>query len=70
MDLRDSLAAGSPDARGRALELLKTPGQRFRARVALAAMAAAPTTSGRLLRRRANDSWVGAGGVRVPRNQS
>ncbi|PWU21813.1 MAG: hypothetical protein C5B48_10860 [Candidatus Rokuibacteriota bacterium] len=70
MDLRDSLAAGSSDARGRALELLRAPGQRFRARVALAAMAAAPTASGRFLRRRAKASWVGAGGVRVPRNQS
>jgi Glycosyl transferase family 2 len=70
MDLRDSLAAGSSDARGRALELLRVPGQNLRARVALAAMAAAPTASGRFLRRRANGSWVGAGGVRVPRGHS
>ena len=70
MDLRDSLAAGSPDARGQALALLRAPGQRFRGRMALAAMATAPATSGRFLRRRANGSWVGAGGVRVPRNQS
>lgn len=70
MDLRDSLAAGSSDARGRALDLLRARGQPFRARVALAAMAAAPVTAGRVLRRRANGSWVGAGGVRVPRSQS
>jgi glycosyl transferase family 2 len=69
MDLRDALAAGNPDARGLALELLRARGQRIRARVALAAMAAAPAASGRFLRRRANGSWVGAGGVRVPRNQ-
>jgi glycosyltransferase involved in cell wall biosynthesis len=70
MDLRKSLAAGNSDARRRALELLRTPGQRLRARVTLAAMAAAPAASGRLLRRRADSSWVGAGGVRVPRDQS
>ena len=70
MDLRDSLAAGSSDSRRRALELLRAPDQRLRARLALAAMAAAPAASGRFLRRRANASWVGAGGVRVPRNQS
>jgi glycosyltransferase involved in cell wall biosynthesis len=67
MDLRDSLAAGRSDARSRAVELLRAPGQRFRSRVALAAMAAAPAASGRLLRRRADGFWVGAGGVRVPR---
>jgi hypothetical protein len=70
MDLRDSLRAGRSDARGRALELLRAPRQRLRARVALAAMAAAPAASGRFLRRQANGSWVGAGGVRVPRDHS
>jgi hypothetical protein len=70
MDLRDSLAAGRSGARGHAIALLRAPGQRLRARVALAAMAAAPATAGRFLRRRANGSWVGAGGIRVPRNQS
>lgn len=70
MDLRDSLAAGRSEARGRALELLRAPGQGVRARVALAAMAVAPAASGRFLRRRANGSWVGAGGLRVPRGHS
>jgi glycosyltransferase involved in cell wall biosynthesis len=70
MDLRDALAAGSSDARSRALELLRAPDQGVRARVKLAAMAAAPAASGRFLRRRANGSWVGAGGVRVPRGNT
>ena len=68
MDLRDSLAAGSSDARSRALELLRAPGQAYAHASELAAMAAAPAASGRFLRRRANGSWVGAGGIRVPRS--
>jgi hypothetical protein len=70
MDLRDSLAAGRPDARSRALELLGARGQSLRSRIELAAMAAAPAAAGRLMRRRANGSWIGAGGVRVPREPS
>jgi glycosyltransferase involved in cell wall biosynthesis len=69
LDLRDSLAAGNSGARRRALVLLRAPGQAFRLRLELAAMAAAPGASGRLLRRRANGSWVGAGGTRVPRRR-
>lgn len=70
LDLRDSLAAGHSDARRRALALLRSPGQALRLRLELAAMAAAPAAAGRLLRRRANGSWVGAGGIRVPRRRS
>jgi glycosyltransferase involved in cell wall biosynthesis len=70
LDLRDSLAAGSSDTRSRALELLRGPGQGLRSRFELAAMAAAPRATGRLLRRRANGSWVGAGGTRVSRRRS
>ena len=67
LDLRDSLAAGNSGSRRRALALLRAPGQALRSRLELAAMAAAPGASGRLLRRRANRSWVGAGGTRVRR---
>jgi len=70
MDLRDSLMAGKSDARSDALGLLRTPGLGLRSRVEVAAMAAAPAAAGRFLRRRANDSWVGAGGVRVSRGRS
>jgi hypothetical protein len=70
IDLRDSLAAGSPDGRRQALALLRTPGQALRLRFKLAAMAAAPTVAGRLFRRRAKGSWVGAGGIRVSRRRS
>ncbi len=70
MDLRDSLTAGDGRARSDALGLLRAPGLRLRSRVELAAMAAAPAAAGRFLRRRASSSWVGAGGVRVPRERS
>jgi glycosyltransferase involved in cell wall biosynthesis len=70
MDLHDSLTRGNSDARSRALELLRAPGQPLRSRVELAAMAAAPAAAGRILRKRANDSWVGAGGIRVSRRRS
>jgi hypothetical protein len=70
IDLRDSLVAGSPDGRRQALALLRTPGQALRLRFKLAAMAAAPTVAGRLFRRRAKGSWVGAGGIRVSRRRS
>ena len=70
MDLRDSLTAGKSDARSDALGLLRAPGLSLRSRVEVAAMAAAPAAAGRFLRRRASGSWVGAGGVRVPRERS
>ena len=70
LDLRESLVAGRADARERALELLRAPGHALRSRLELAAVAVVPTAAGRLLRRRANSSWVGAGGIRVPRGRS
>jgi glycosyltransferase involved in cell wall biosynthesis len=70
MDLRDSLAAGRRDARSDARDLLRARGLGLRSRLGLVAMAAAPGVCGRFLRRRANGSWVGAGGVRVPRKRS
>ena len=70
MDVRDSLAAGRHDARSDARRLVRAPGLDLRSRLGLVAMATAPAACGRFLRRRANGSWVGAGGVRVPRKGS
>jgi glycosyltransferase involved in cell wall biosynthesis len=67
LDLRTAIAAGDARARSRALELLRTPGYSPRSRLDIAVMAAAPGTAGRLLRRRGEAAWIGAGGTRVPR---
>ncbi len=67
LDLRTAVAAGEAGARSRALELLRAPGYGPRSRLDVAAMAAAPRTAGRILRRRAEAAWIGAGGTRVPR---
>jgi hypothetical protein len=67
LDLKRAVAAGDVDARRRALSVLRAPGYRLRSRLDAAAMAAAPAISGRILRRRATRTWIGAGGVRVPR---
>jgi glycosyltransferase involved in cell wall biosynthesis len=70
MDLRRALAAGDRTARRQALDLLRAPSKPWRLRVELAAMAAAPASAGRYLRRQADDFWVGAGGTRVRRGSS
>jgi glycosyltransferase involved in cell wall biosynthesis len=67
MDLRASIAAGNHDARRRALDVVVGHAYRPRERLQAAAMAATPTVAGRLLRRRAASSWVGAAGLRVRR---
>ena len=67
-DLRSSLAAGEPGVRRRALDLLWARGYSPRARLEAAAMAAAPAVAGRVLRRQAATSWVGAAGIRVRRS--
>jgi glycosyltransferase involved in cell wall biosynthesis len=67
LDLREAVAAGKADARRRALDVLGTPGYRFRNRLDALAMVIAPAVSGRILRRRAQRTWIGAGGVRVRR---
>jgi glycosyltransferase involved in cell wall biosynthesis len=67
LDLRRAVAAGEADARRRALDVLRASGYRLRARLDAAAMAAAPAMSGRVLRRRAERNWTGAGGIRVRR---
>ena len=67
LDLRMAVAAGEAGARSRAFDLLRTPGHGTRSRLDVALMAAAPRTAGRILRRRAEVAWIGAGGTRVPR---
>lgn len=67
VELRRAVAANERGTRARALALLRTPGYALRSRLDVAAMAAAPVISGRVLRRREAKTWVGAGGVRVTR---
>ena len=67
LELRAAVTAGDKGVRRRALGLLRTPGYGARARLDLVAMAAAPRMSSRILRRRAETTWTGAGGTRVPR---
>jgi hypothetical protein len=67
LELRASVAASAPDARRRALEVSRTGGFGARRRLEAAAMAAAPATAGRILRRRTAGTWVGAGGTHVRR---
>ena len=68
LELREAAAAGEAGARRRALGVLRTPGYRLRTRLDAVAMAVAPGISGRILRRRAETTWTGAGGVRVRRS--
>jgi Glycosyl transferase family 2 len=67
LDLRTAVAADQAGSRSRALELLRAPGYSARSRLDLAVIAAAPRIAGRILRRRAEAAWIGAGGTRVPR---
>jgi hypothetical protein len=67
LDLRAAVAEGGTGVRRRALQLLREPGYRARERLDLVAMAAVPGAAGRILRRRADRTWVGAGGTRVTR---
>jgi hypothetical protein len=69
LDLRAAVAAGQAGTSRRALALLRTRGLAARPRLETAAIAVAPRIAGRLLRRRAAQSWVGAGGTRVGRVQ-
>jgi hypothetical protein len=65
LELRDAVAAGDAGARHQALSLLRASGLASRNRLEAAAIALAPRLSGALLRRRAERSWTGAGGIRV-----
>jgi glycosyltransferase involved in cell wall biosynthesis len=67
LDLREAVAAGKAGTRRLALSVVRTPGYRVRTRLDAMVMAVAPRISGRVLRRRAQTTWTGAGGVRVRR---
>lgn len=67
LELRAAVAGRVPGARRRALEVVRAPGFGLRRRLEAAAMAAAPATAARVLRRRAARTWVGAGGTHVRR---
>jgi glycosyltransferase involved in cell wall biosynthesis len=67
LELREAVAAGNADARRRAFAVLRGSGYRLRTRLDAVVMAVAPALSGRVLRRRAQRTWTGAGGVRVRR---
>jgi glycosyltransferase involved in cell wall biosynthesis len=66
-DLTVAVATGDDGTRRRATALLLAPGFDRHRRVELAGMTLAPKIAGRVLRRRARDTWVGAGGIRVRR---
>jgi hypothetical protein len=66
-ELRASVLSGGADVRRRASRILATRGYRPRARLEAAALAASPRFVSRLVRRREERSWVGAGGIRVTR---
>jgi len=66
-ELTLALAGGEDGTRRRARALLRAPGFDLRRRLGLAGMMVAPRIAGRVLRRRATDGWVGAGGIRVSR---
>lgn len=66
-DLTVAVASGDESTRRRAAALLLASGFDRHRRVELVGMTLAPKIAGRVLRRRARDSWVGAGGIRVRR---
>jgi glycosyltransferase involved in cell wall biosynthesis len=66
-DLRSSVTAREAGTRRDALRLLAERGYPPRVRLETAVIAAAPAVAARLLRRRGERSWVGAGGIRVQR---
>jgi GT2 family glycosyltransferase len=67
---RRSILTGDGDARRRAIAVATGPRFGWRARVEAALMALAPRRAAKRLRRREEDSWVGAGGIRVRRESS
>jgi hypothetical protein len=67
---RRSILTGGGDARRRAIAVATGPRFGWRARVEAALMALAPRRAAKRLRRREEDSWVGAGGIRVRRESS
>jgi GT2 family glycosyltransferase len=70
LSARRSILTGDGDARRHAIAVAAGPGFGWRARVEAALMALAPHRAAKRLRRREEDSWVGAGGIRVRRESS
>jgi glycosyltransferase involved in cell wall biosynthesis len=66
LELRDAVAVGEP-VRRRAIGLLAERGLSPKNRLEAGGIALAPKLFGALLRRRVQRSWIGAGGIRVPR---
>jgi GT2 family glycosyltransferase len=64
---RDAVAGGEPAGRRQAAAVALTGRVSLRARVEALGMALAPALALRRLRRRNEESWVGAGGIRVAR---
>ena len=68
LDFRRGVAAGDTGVRRRAFALARTRGYAPRARLEALAIGAALGVGRRLLRRRSDRGWVGAGGTYVPRS--
>jgi len=64
-ELRSAALAGDDDVRRRAVRIVAAGGYQPRVRLEAAALSLAPVSAARFLRRRADRSWVGAGGIRV-----
>lgn len=69
-DLTVVVAAGDGGTRRRAAALLLARGFDRHQRVELVGMTLAPKLAGKVLRRRARNTWVGAGGIRVRRHDA
>ena len=67
LELQEALARRDPDARRRALAVAFDSGYGTLTRFKMAASAVAPGLARRLLRRRNERAWVGAGGAKVKR---
>lgn len=65
--VRRAIAGGDADARGRAVAVATGRGFGWRSRLEAGLMAVAPRRAGRRLRSEGENSWVGAGGIRVTR---
>src|SRR5919197_6114427 len=70
LELRSAVAAGRTDVRRRAVALSLAPRLSIRRRIETLAIGAAPRFAGRVVRRREERSWIGAGGTRVERARS
>jgi glycosyltransferase involved in cell wall biosynthesis len=67
LEVQEALADRRPGARRRAAAVALDRDHLLRTRLKMAASALAPGAARRLLRRRSEDAWVGAGGTKVKR---